>query len=216
MLGESSAPRHTSPPISSVSDSSPSNTKFSGGHFSGIEQTAEASNPMLSNGSTSLNTGENTRCESKTVDQNIVKLAVGGKLWVMGGNDRGQCGLPPGTSPAEGVSTVDIQERPPISALACGANHTVVCTTAWGVYSTGDNSSGQLCNGSVDPPAQLGLRRAGALHLPVVSVACGRAHTLLVTVYGELLSCGSNSSGQLGLGDFLDRAEPTRSDVRTD
>ena len=45
----------------------------------------------------------------------------------------------------------------------------------------------------------------GHTRLGVVSVAAGGLHTLFQTQEGQLFSCGSGASGQLGLGDTLDR-----------
>lgn len=41
-----------------------------------------------------------------------------------------------------------------------------------------------------------------------VHVACGKGHTLVSTECGKLFSFGSNSDGQLGLGDLNDRLTP--------
>lgn len=41
-----------------------------------------------------------------------------------------------------------------------------------------------------------------------VHVACGKGHTIVSTECGKLFSFGSNSDGQLGLGDLNDRLVP--------
>ncbi|XP_054276655.1 E3 ubiquitin-protein ligase MYCBP2-like [Macrosteles quadrilineatus] len=52
----------------------------------------------------------------------------------------------------------------------------------------------------------------GKVHLPsdspVVQIACGLHHTVLLTQNGEVLTFGSNSYGQLGVGDMLTRGGP--------
>ena len=40
-------------------------------------------------------------------------------------------------------------------------------------------------------------------------IAAGDDHTLCITADGSLFSCGSNGSGQLGVGDTEDRHAPT-------
>ena len=35
----------------------------------------------------------------------------------------------------------------------------------------------------------------------VLSISCGRWHTMIVTKEGDLFGCGENINGQLGLGD---------------
>ncbi|QDZ25602.1 RCC1-like regulator of chromosome condensation protein [Chloropicon primus] len=42
----------------------------------------------------------------------------------------------------------------------------------------------------------------------VVSVVCGHHHTLCLTFQGSVFAWGSNSSGQLGLGDTINRPQP--------
>jgi len=37
------------------------------------------------------------------------------------------------------------------------------------------------------------------LSLPVVSVACGRAHSLFATISGDIYATGANTFGQLGV-----------------
>nr|CAD7200761.1 unnamed protein product [Timema douglasi] len=44
---------------------------------------------------------------------------------------------------------------------------------------------------------------------PVVQVSCGLHHTILLLHSGEVLTFGSNTYGQLGLGDLLPRGGPT-------
>ena len=51
--------------------------------------------------------------------------------------------------------------------------------------------------------------RSFALGDGIAEVALGNHHTLLLTFNSQLLSVGENSRGQLGLGDFKARREPT-------
>lgn len=55
------------------------------------------------------------------------------------------------------------------------------------------------------PPARV--------HLPieslVVQIACGLHHTVLLLQSGEVMTFGSNTYGQLGIGDLLPRGGPT-------
>jgi alpha-tubulin suppressor-like RCC1 family protein len=46
-------------------------------------------------------------------------------------------------------------------------------------------------------------------------IACGQAHTCIVTRTGELWGCGSNEHGQLGLGDGVARCTTLQPAVRT-
>lgn len=57
---------------------------------------------------------------------------------------------------------------------------------------------------ALTPPSVLPLKSA------VKQVAAGLQHSILLTEDGEVLTFGSNQSGQLGHGDFFDRNAPTR------
>ena len=46
--------------------------------------------------------------------------------------------------------------------------------------------------------------------LRIAAVACGDAHTLVVTEGGELFSFGRNQNGQLGVGTTEDGLSPQR------
>jgi alpha-tubulin suppressor-like RCC1 family protein len=98
-----------------------------------------------------------------------------------------------------------------ISAMSAGAHHVVICCADKTLWATGSNMFGQLGTG-VDGVNQKELALLD-VRLPIVSVSCGKDHTVVVTLYGEMLACGNNTSGQLGLGDFEDRVVLTKSDL---
>jgi len=106
------------------------------------------------------------------------------------------------------VQTLGIPTGSKIAAMAFGSEHAFVCCADKTILSTGSNSFGQLGIGS-DRLVQHAFAPLD-LRLPVVSTSCGRAHTIFATLYGEVYACGSNTSGQLGLGDFEDRLELTK------
>jgi len=45
---------------------------------------------------------------------------------------------------------------------------------------------------------------------PVVKLACGASHSVVVTVSGSVWAWGSNAFGQLGLGEEPKKLRPTR------
>lgn len=51
-------------------------------------------------------------------------------------------------------------------------------------------------------------RMVHGLPSKVAAVACGRAHSLILTVSGDVYSWGSNFKGQLGLGHYVDTDSP--------
>jgi len=93
-----------------------------------------------------------------------------------------------------------------------GGYHTIALTTDRGVYTWGHNRVGQLGYSNSDAPRNV----EGAHFLPtpkkvaslqklnVRQVVAGWGHSAALTVSGEVLICGRNFQGQLGLGDPQD------------
>ena len=111
----------------------------------------------------------------------------------------------------------DRRDKPKLSTLlsaeggivqcAAGAQHVVCLTRQGAVYSWGGNRKGQLGDGFLNScpyPKILPQLR----HRPVISLSCGEAHTLALTVGGNVFVWGDNAQGQLGLGDTTPRLRP--------
>lgn len=79
--------------------------------------------------------------------------------------------------------------------VACGQEHTAILQRDGTVWTTGDNSRGQLGNGG----AEKSLSLVQVLD-QVSSVACGRYHTAAIRMDGSLWTWGSNACGALGIG----------------
>ena len=75
------------------------------------------------------------------------------------------------------------------------------------VFVWGGNRKGQLGDGQLTS-SNTPLKLKELRHRPIIKVVCGEAHTLAVTVTGNLYAWGDNSSGQLGLGDETNRLRP--------
>lgn len=54
------------------------------------------------------------------------------------------------------------------------------------------------------PPAKVALPTSS----PVIQIACGLHHTVVLAQNGEVFTFGSNQHGQLGTGDLLNRTGP--------
>ena len=141
-------------------------------------------------------------------------VTVAGELFTWGANECGQLGrgAPERAFPAPERALFALHlsaVEPRIAQVQCGARHTVAVTEGGLALAFGDNGRGQ-CGYAAGAP----LRKVNLLTLPeqsstplyAAAVACGAAHTFALAVNGELLACGDNSAGQLGLGDLLPRS----------
>ncbi|XP_043980367.1 secretion-regulating guanine nucleotide exchange factor isoform X1 [Gambusia affinis] len=82
-----------------------------------------------------------------------------------------------------------------------GGGHSVVLTESGEVFVCGQNHRGQL--GLGHSTNILTLQLCPVLNHRVSNVACGWDFTLLLTDSGQLLACGSNAFGQLGVGQTV-------------
>lgn len=91
-----------------------------------------------------------------------------------------------------------------VAAIAAGGEHTCALNTAGAVKCWGDNSNGQLGDGTfVDRYTPV---PAGGLTSGVAAIAAGGNHTCALTGAGAVKCWGDNSDGQLGDGTIVDRS----------
>lgn len=126
-----------------------------------------------------------------------MNLSNDGSLFACGSNDKGQLGL--GDNKDRNIPT----RIPGIyaKAIACGIAHTIIIDLNDNVWAFGLNDLGQLGVGDNDrryvptPILFQGNR------FKAKAVACGEMHTVIIDLENNVWVCGSNSSGQLGLGE---------------
>ncbi|CAG9819004.1 unnamed protein product [Phaedon cochleariae] len=98
------------------------------------------------------------------------------------------------------VHTPIISKLPDLRPLSCGYEHAAVVRNH-AVYTMGASGSGRLGLGPLltqsSPPRR--VHTLAEVRVKVLSVACGRRHTLALTDFG-VYSWGSNAYGQLGHG----------------
>ncbi|XP_047452014.1 secretion-regulating guanine nucleotide exchange factor isoform X2 [Mugil cephalus] len=85
-----------------------------------------------------------------------------------------------------------------VRTISGGGGHTVIITESGEVFACGQNNKGQLGLGHIADISTLQL--CPISNQRVTNVACGWDFTLLLTDCGQLLACGSNAFGQLGVG----------------
>jgi alpha-tubulin suppressor-like RCC1 family protein len=126
-----------------------------------------------------------------------VFLTNDGKVFSCGLNNYGQLGLGNTTSQNTPQQILALNSLT-ISAIACGGRHTMFLTNDGKVYCCGANFNGELGLGNTtshNTPQQISALNSFAIS----AIACGYSHTLFLTNDGKVYTCGSNTSGQLGL-----------------
>ena len=89
-----------------------------------------------------------------------------------------------------------------------GCEHTFAVTNSGTLHACGYNYRGQLGLGNTNSESYLSPVKS-LRHKRVANVACSYHHSLVICSDGSAYSFGRNDSGQLGLGDYLDRKQPT-------
>ncbi len=151
-------------------------------------------------------------------DHTLTKVACGqhhslaiddsGKLWSWGSGFAGQLGLDSTTS----YNTPQLVDSDEWTDIACGRYHSLAIKDGK-LYSFGDNSNGQLGTNDTSrryvPTLVAETQRDGKSW---IAVSAAYRISFALRSDGVLFGCGTNSYGELGLGDFDDRDEFTEID----
>ncbi|GBP45055.1 X-linked retinitis pigmentosa GTPase regulator [Eumeta japonica] len=133
-------------------------------------------------------------------DEHSAVICQNGRVFVFGGNSWGQLGL----GHKEEVSRPScVKWLKPQRALfvACGRAHTVFVTDTNAIYTVGCNEEGQLGTGDTESHAVPQYVDIEGEDSRIAQVSAGSNHTAILTENGNVYVCGSNSDGQLGLGE---------------
>ncbi|WP_050591866.1 RCC1 domain-containing protein [Salinispora fenicalii] len=139
-------------------------------------------------------------------DDHSLAVTSAGAALAWGGNRFGQLGdetTTDSTTPVE----VSLPAGTTVTAIAAGDDHSFAVTSAGTALAWGDNSQGELGDGTTtrsSTPVPVSLP-AGTT---VTAIAGGVAHGLALTSAGTVLAWGSNSDGQLGDGTTTDSSTP--------
>ena len=87
-----------------------------------------------------------------------------------------------------------------IEKIDCGPNHSAAISICGRLFTWGWGESGRLGHGDEEPRASAELVKSIARQGTLISaVACGAAHTCVVTNYGSVWGFGLNAYGQVGV-----------------
>ncbi|XP_028446232.1 X-linked retinitis pigmentosa GTPase regulator, partial [Perca flavescens] len=140
-------------------------------------------------------------------------ITENGRLLMFGGNTWGQLGLgfkPAANKPASVKSLKSVN----VKLVACGRDHTIVCTWQGSVFVAGSNQEGQLGLGHCNNTTSFHLQPPFCDHAPIKMLSAGCNTSAALTEDGRLFMWGDNAVGQIGLGDEGFAAEPREVDVR--
>uniref|UniRef100_A0A4X2KE83 Secretion regulating guanine nucleotide exchange factor n=1 Tax=Vombatus ursinus TaxID=29139 RepID=A0A4X2KE83_VOMUR len=115
-----------------------------------------------------------------------------------GANSYGQLGLGHKEDVLEPQRLNDFCDPKSIKMLTGGGGHSAVVTDGGEVFVCGLNKDGQLGLGHTEDVLSF-IPCTPLAGWPILQVSCGWDFTLLLTENGQVLSCGSNAFGQLGL-----------------
>jgi alpha-tubulin suppressor-like RCC1 family protein len=154
-------------------------------------------------------------------DKTVTSIATGmyhsvflgdGSVYAVGYNTYGQVGDGTTTTryyPVK-LSTTNIVGKI-IKAVGAGWSHSMLLSTDGKVYTFGDNSSGQLGDGTTTTrtvPISIIDNNLVLSGKTVNAIAAGGYHSVLLTTIGKVYTFGGNSYGQLGDSTFSNRYYP--------
>jgi len=134
-----------------------------------------------------------------------------GSLFSFGSDESGQLGHNQGAPSLRAPRLVKSLGTVRVVAVAAGLYHSAALTASGHLYTWGSNSKGQLGLGRQAGDLVFSPARVESLvGIPLAGLTCGGNHTVVVSRSGAVFAWGSNSHGQLGLGDTTDRAWPAQ------
>ncbi|KAM6893458.1 retinitis pigmentosa GTPase regulator b [Xenentodon cancila] len=146
-------------------------------------------------------------------DEHTALITENGKLFMFGSNNWGQLGL--GSKLTVNKPTcVKALKSEKVQLVACGRNHTLVCTAQGRVYACGGNSEGQLGLGHCEEKTSFHRVDFFDAHGPIRMLAAGSNTSAALTASGKLFMWGDNAEGQIGLGKESQASSPQELSVR--
>ncbi|MEC4684419.1 MAG: RCC1 repeat-containing protein [Nitrospirota bacterium] len=143
-----------------------------------------------------------------------IALKADGTVWAWGAG--GALGDGTETSSATPVQVCDAGETAPcssfltdVAAIGAGDSNAVALKTDGTVWAWGNNSDGQLGDGTTTSSRV-------PIQVDITAIASGAAHTIILKTDGTVWAWGWNYYGQLGDGTTIDRTTPVQVSGLTD
>ena len=130
----------------------------------------------------------------------------GGAVVCWGANFNGQVGDATTTDRSTPVGVSGLASG--VASVAAGLYHSCAVTTGGAMQCWGNNSSGQLGDGTTLPAFRSTPAPVTGLGSGVASAAGGEGHTCALLTTGAVLCWGRNANGQVGDATTTDRATP--------
>ena len=134
-------------------------------------------------------------------------VSSGGDVLCWGANAKGQLGDGSATTRSSPVTLSMTTAPRRFASLSAGGAHTCAISTDGVAWCWGDNSNGQLGNGTRNDSRTPSTVGGG---LSYTSISAGGSHSCAVSDGGDAYCWGGNSYGQLGSGNINDQTAPSR------
>ena len=173
---------------------------------------------------TSRHLAAQVKTASSTFLTGVIAIAAGdnfcaalksdGTVWAWGDNGSGQIGIG-STHTQKYAVQVMLSGGAALSGItdfACGSSHVIALKTDGAVWSWGNNTNGQLGNGTTTQarnPVQVKINSTNFFTNATV-VAAGASHSVILKTDGSVYACGLNSSGQLSINSTTQQLYPTQ------
>lgn len=158
---------------------------------------------VVSHAAPTLVTGGNQYAAVTAGNELTCALTTGGAAYCWGANLYGAIGN--GTTNTVVMSPTAVGGGIVFSGIAAGAFHVCAVSAAGPTYCWGDNSNGQIGDGTTIDRTSPAKVSGSALF---AAVGAGFAHTCALTAAGATYCWGLNTSGQLGNGTLLSQLAP--------
>ncbi|MDR2638689.1 MAG: hypothetical protein LBC09_02495, partial [Helicobacteraceae bacterium] len=128
-------------------------------------------------------------------------ITADGKVYATGANYLGELGLGDNAFDRSFTEIVSLNDKN-ITAVSTGREHSLALSKEGKVYAAGNSANGEL--GFNDKNARDIFTEVVNLNDNIIAISAGEAYSLALSKEGKVYATGSNSRGQLGVGNSGD------------